>query len=360
MQKKVILLLPSLTIGGAEKQALFYAKTIQENNLGKVKIIGLGKEGALIPELNKLEIEYDSFKFQYLQSKNWIKKTIEFLKFILFLKKEKASVCIAFTYWPNVLGGAFYKYAGIKHFYWNQRSVDAEMGFSLLEKLAVRNKIKYLSNSETTKQFIINRHKLDKTKVTIVPNYIKLPNEVSRKLSDEFKMIMLANFYPEKDHKTVLLALKKLVEKYPESKIQLTLIGKAPGISPALVKIKALAFDLKLQNYLVFQENSNLEILSTMSLGILSSFSEGCSNTLLEYMVYELPVAATGISANRELISDLDQLFSIEDVEGLAIIMENNMNNPSLFEEKGIQNRKFIQGKFDTIRTQQLLQDTLH
>ena len=351
MTKKVIILLPSLTLGGAEKQALFYARTIQESAVAKVKVIGMGKEGELVNQLKEHNIAYGHFKLEYILSNNWWKKIGELIRFAIFLRKEKAHTCIAFTYWPNAIGSAIYRYAGIKNFYWNQRSIDDLMGISFLEKIGRKNNLRYISNSLCTSDFITKRHQIpSNNSVKVIPNFVEIPDEkeILNPNKSSFQLLMVANYYPEKDQQTVLLAVKLLSEKYPDKNIQLTLLGKAPGISPALLSMKSLAFDLGLYKKVEFvEESTNLKhLLSQTHLGILSTFSEGCSNAVMEYMAYGLPVAVTKIPANEELISDPDQLFPIQDVDALAKIMENAMIHPQLYHEKGLQNKNFIQQHF--------------
>ena len=211
-----------------------------------------------------------------------------------------------------------------------------------------------------TKDFITKRHQIPlNSAVKVIPNYITIPDETDILHQDKsyFRLIMVANYYPEKDHKTVLLAVKQFSKKYPDKNIQLTLLGKAPGISPALLSMKALAFDLALMEKVVFIENSEniAALLSESNLGILSTFSEGCSNAVMEYMAYGLPVAVTKIQANEELISDPDQLFPVQDVNALATIMENAMNQSEIFKEKGLENRKFVIKNFSKGKIESLI-----
>lgn len=328
---KIAIFLPSLTIGGAEKQAFYYAKTIQRLNLGEVIIIGMGKEGALTDILKKNSINYKSINTSKLISNSkWI-KLLGVFKLYKDLNKEKIKIAISFTYWPNVYVGLIYRVLRIKRFYWNQRSIDNLLPISYFERIAIKNKPYYLANSVACKDFIEARHSISnpERKTKIIRNYIEERSYLKRK-NTGFRMVKVANFFEEKDYHTVLKATKELTLKYPEDRIELLIVGEAPGISPGKDRIKALAFDLELHSVVRFlaHDINVFELLSSCDLGILSSRSEGCSNSLMEYMAAGLAVAVSDIPANRELLeySDLNQLFELGSVSSLVSVMEASMH----------------------------------
>jgi glycosyltransferase involved in cell wall biosynthesis len=86
------------------------------------------------------------------------------------------------------------------------------------------------------------------------------------------------------------------------------------------------------------------EFLLEADIGILSTYSEGFSNSIMEYMVYGLPVAATSIPPNQEALGEDYPLgfFNPNDAHGLASILETLMNNPKLRQELGERNRQRV------------------
>ena len=117
LKKNILILIPSLTLGGAEKQALYYAKIIAQSKEFKPVVIGLGRQGELVSLLDSHGISYDSFVISNFITGGKIKKLVTLFRFILFIRKHKPSKIIGFTYWGNIMGGLACKFSGADQFY---------------------------------------------------------------------------------------------------------------------------------------------------------------------------------------------------------------------------------------------------
>ena len=71
----------------------------------------------------------------------------------------------------------------------------------------------------------------------------------------------------------------------------------------------------------------------------IPSTIEGLSIVLLEAMSYKLPVIASDIGANRELLDDDAEWVRPENVEDISLAIENCMNNPQKI--KSYQNKNY-------------------
>ena len=60
------------------------------------------------------------------------------------------------------------------------------------------------------------------------------------------------------------------------------------------------------------------QILNASDMAILASHEEGMSNALLEYMCCALPIIATDVGGNRELLGDAGLLVAPQSPEDLA------------------------------------------
>ena len=123
LNKKVLIIIPSLTLGGAEKQALEYAKSLKRIGLSPL-MLGIGREGEMVPKLKEFEIDYKTYSFADFFSSSKFKQLLFLLKFTFFVRSLKCNTGISFTYWPNVIFKLIYTFCGIKKMFWNQRSVD--------------------------------------------------------------------------------------------------------------------------------------------------------------------------------------------------------------------------------------------
>jgi sugar transferase (PEP-CTERM/EpsH1 system associated) len=120
-----------------------------------------------------------------------------------------------------------------------------------------------------------------------------------------------------KDHPTLLRAVESMVLKGIAAHALLV------GSGPELERNRQLAKDSSvLAGRVTFVGSSDEvpDILNTMDVFALTSISEGMSNTLLEAMATGLPVIATNVGGNPEVVVDgaSGWLFQPRDAEALA------------------------------------------
>jgi sugar transferase (PEP-CTERM/EpsH1 system associated) len=119
-----------------------------------------------------------------------------------------------------------------------------------------------------------------------------------------------------KDQALLLRAVKILVDR--GLSLSVSLAGDGPEREP----LRALAAALALTDRVRFLGASNnvADFLNAIDIFVLPSVSEGMSNTLLEAMSSGLPVVATSVGGNPELIEDQisGRLFQVGDVNKLV------------------------------------------
>ncbi|MBD9357771.1 TIGR03088 family PEP-CTERM/XrtA system glycosyltransferase [Methylomonas albis] len=128
-----------------------------------------------------------------------------------------------------------------------------------------------------------------------------------------------------KDQLTLVLAFIDACEKSPEfAKIaRLFLIGDGPLRAEAIELLNTASLIDKV--WLPGERNDIPEILRSLDIFVLPSKAEGISNTILEAMASGLPVIATRVGGNPELVLDAQTgcLVEKEDVEGLSCAMQD-------------------------------------
>lgn len=347
---RILIVIPSFTAGGSERQALYYAKAIRSAGLYEPVMLGLGRDGELSPQIEEAGILKFIFSAKLFWDGNVFQKAKVLMAFLAFINTFKPQYILALTYWPTILCGLTFRFTSAHAFYWNQGSVDAHLPLSKWEKAIARFfKPSYLANGKSPAAFISERHSIPLSSVSIIYNALEIP-ELSPKAPREFlEIVMLANFFPEKDHETVLHAFASILPILP--KVRLHFIGGAPGQSPRLLQAKALAFDLGLSHSVQFHGvlTQPQAILSQADIGILSTRSEGFSNALMEYMAFGLPVLATDIPPNREALgeSNLPWLFPVGNVSALSQRLHTLLTDPELRFKLGQANHNQAKQRFD-------------
>jgi sugar transferase (PEP-CTERM/EpsH1 system associated) len=107
-----------------------------------------------------------------------------------------------------------------------------------------------------------------------------------------------------KDFPTLLHAFHRLRELWPEGRARLRLVIVGDG--PVRPECERLIAELGLadQVCLAGDRNDVAELMRSMDLFVLPSLGEGISNTILEAMASGLPVVATHVGGNPELVED--------------------------------------------------------
>jgi len=156
--------------------------------------------------------------------------------------------------------------------------------------------------------------------------------------SSEFIYIgSVGRMHGVKDQLTLVRAFIRLLEKQPELKanVRLIIIGDGPLREQAihLLESKGVA-ELA---WLPGQRNDIAEIMRRLDIFVLPSKAEGISNTILEAMATGLPVVATRVGGNPELIDDEEtgRLVEKENNDDMAEALLDYVGNPEKRQRHG-------------------------
>jgi glycosyltransferase involved in cell wall biosynthesis len=179
-----------------------------------------------------------------------------------------------------------------------------------------------LANSDSARLVAIGLEGVRPAKVDVLYNGVDIDryganqateeSPVKLGIPPEAKVVgVLANLRPVKDLPLFLQAAKIVSMVHPDAVF--LIIGRGP----LLDELKRLAEELGIADKVFFTngEGKVVDYLHRMSIGCLSSSSEGFSNAILEYMAAGLPVVATDVGGNREAIEEGVTGFVVPDRE---------------------------------------------
>lgn len=336
--RRVLIFLPFLTYGGAERQGFLLAQGLHQQGYN-VTVGGFklkDEKYPLISDLQHAGIKHYVLPFEMAVMPG--RKTIlpALYTFIKYLRSQKFDAIIPFTFWPNYLSAHAARFVNARCF-WNQRSVDDHVAVHRLEKWLPINKLSFISNSRPGTDFLVRRFTLKPEQVTTIANSVVeiaprntaayWRNQLQLK-EDETVVTMVANFYPEKDFDTVIAAANTLRDK----PFRFVFAGGGPD-KQKQKHYKALCFDLNLSNHITFLDNINdvAGLLQVTDVGLLSSKSEGCPNSVLEYMYNSLPVVANDIEAIADVLgADYPFLFKTGNPDSLIQVLERLSSDKQL------------------------------
>ncbi len=142
-----------------------------------------------------------------------------------------------------------------------------------------------------------------------------------------------------KDHGTLLRAAERLVQCEVDAHVLLV------GLGPEAERLKGQVNDsLALKGRVTFAESPDRvpEFLNGMDVFALTSLKEGMSNTLLEAMATGLPMVATSVGGNPEVLGEMcsEWLFAPGDVGALSERLLRLAKDPAIRLHLGNEGRR--------------------
>ncbi len=153
---------------------------------------------------------------------------------------------------------------------------------------------------------------------------------------------------PVKDYQSLLKSFPIVLRKFPKTKF--ILVGDGPLKKSLKLEVKSL----KLENNVLFLgwRTDIPELLAIFDIFALSSKTEGISISILEAMASRLPVIATNVGGNQEVVEDGKTGFLVSqgDFQSLANAIIKLLKDKQLREAMGINSKRRVEEKF-SLRT---------
>jgi glycosyltransferase involved in cell wall biosynthesis len=168
---------------------------------------------------------------------------------------------------------------------------------------------------------------------------IRLKGEVS-------KAVHVARLdYPTKDQRTLLRALRIVVDRHPGFSLEIV------GDGPDRPTLEALRDELQLGSNVSFlgARHDVNELLPSADLFVLSSTTEGLPMTILEAMAAGLAVVSTDVGGISEAVAagQTGLLVPPQSPAALAAAILELVNDPRRAEQMGLAGRRRVEEKFD-------------
>ncbi len=218
----------------------------------------------------------------------------------------------------------------------------------------------YIPLSKELERYLRHKIKVPENKITRICNGVDteifFPSKQGRAIvpncpftsKTHFIVGTVGRMHGVKDQLTLVKAFIHLVERDPSLKdrLRLMLVGNGPLREQAQEMLdKANTGSIA---WLPGERNDIPQILRGMDLFVLPSLAEGISNTILEAMATGLPVIATDVGGNPDLVSDEDTglLVPKESPVEMAKAIARYLENPQLIGQHGANALKRIQDGF--------------
>lgn len=368
--KRVLIFLPCLTNGGAEKQGALLAHHLHNKGYA-VQVWGFPSPTGHSPLIHKLKewgIDYKEISAWPIL--DWSKQSIfpissAFFKQRSIWRKQLANYknllfkgafdyIFAFTFWPCLISVLFKHHFGEPVVFWIHRGgVDAAgMAYSrfIVREIKAQKPI-FVANSEAGAKFLSTNFKTPLEHVEIIPNAYVPSYDASADIAPraqsvgKITLLHVANLYSEKDPITLIDSAYILKEWGCD--FHLRIAGDFP-VPTDRDTLATLIINKNLGDFVTLLggvgRSDLLQLLRTSDIGLLSSRSEGMPNCIMEYMYWRLPVIATNIAGICTVVGKDNEkwLFPVGDSLALARLVKILADHRELIPAIGDVNRKII------------------
>jgi sugar transferase (PEP-CTERM/EpsH1 system associated) len=154
----------------------------------------------------------------------------------------------------------------------------------------------------------------------------------------------VARLSPEKDQKTMLAAFQLVHEQVPGARLVFA------GDGPSMTELRRSAADMGIAGQVDFlgTRTDIPDVLLGFTLFTLSSITEGISMTILEAMACGLPVVATDVGGNREIVNppECGLIVPARDPQALANAYLELLRDPNRRAEMGAAAQRRVEQHF--------------
>lgn len=165
---------------------------------------------------------------------------------------------------------------------------------------------------------------------------------------DAFVIGSVGRMAAVKDYPSLVRAFLMVLEKEPESRKRLRLLIVGDGLSRQQCLDMLREVGAKALAWLPGERSDIPELMRAMDLFVLPSLGEGISNTILEAMASGLPVVATRVGGNVELVKEAltGKLVPPGEPVSMANAISEYYKNPELLHSHGKAARQEIEAHF--------------
>lgn len=363
-KKKILYLITQSELGGAQRYIFDLANNLKNEFDICVALGEQGETGELAKQLKIAEIKY--FVLPHLKRSislinDWkalgeIKKLIQDLQpDIVHLNSSKISILGSFALLISKfkIQSSKFKVIYTAHgWVFNEPlSFCQKLFYKLAEKFTSGTKDKIICVSEYDRQIALKYKIALESKLITIHNGIEpinfLTGHAARSFSDGQNMVVgtIGNLYKTKGFKYLIEAANILINK---EKLPFSFFIVGEGEERKNLETLITKLDLAGKVLLPGRMLGAAKILLSFDIYACSSVKEGLSYTILEAMAAGLPIVATSVGGNSELIENniSGLLASAQDSEALAekikILFKDELQRKNLGEEaKNRLNEKF-------------------
>ena len=344
MTQRILHIIATLDRAGAEKQLSLLTRGLPRDRFD-VHVCALTRGGPLEDELREAGIPTT------VLHKRAKADPVAFGRLVSHIKRLRPSLIHTWMFTANAYGRAAGRLAGVERMIASERCVDRwKSNWQLaIDRRLAKHTQAIVANAEGVRDFYL-QHGLTPEKLCVIPNGLE-PVAPSRYSHPEFLSKFdlptgvpligaVGRFWPQKRMKYLIWAAEVLHLLHPNA--QLLIAGEGPLREQVMRYCSLLDGD----SYIHFlgHRDDVPDILPHLDMFWHASGYEGLPNAVMEAMAAGLPVIATDVPGNRDLIQSEETgiLISLDDRSDLVRAADRLINDPELGTRLGAAARQHV------------------
>ena len=302
-------------IGGAERQ---FVERLRLHPEGFRAVVAcLEASGPMLDQVRALG--YEPLVFPLKGSMMKPNTAVQIARLARLVRREGVKVIHATDYNTNLLALAVARITGAKVIVSRLDLGHLRSGFGKwhrkAEKLNARFADLVVANADAVREMCVNEEGCKPERVVVVRNGIDLarfdalatqPLEAPLP-AGETLVAVIGNLWPVKGHRTLIEAVGQVKDRLPEVKF----VCAGEGPERAFLEQRIVELGLQERVFLLGHRHDVPALLARAQAGCLCSSAEGLSNALMEAMAARLPLIATRVGGNPELVHDGENGFLV-------------------------------------------------
>lgn len=232
-----------------------------------------------------------------------------------------------------------------------------------LESFTARNADLVCANAEAVRELCVEVEGCDRERVVVLRNGLELrtfeaemakPGEPLPIEPGDLPVAVIGNLWPVKCHRVIVEAAALIRERLPA--VKFLCAGEGVEKEPVRARIRELKLE---RNVVLLGHRTDIpSILGRVQAFCLASSAEGLSNAVMEGMAARLPVVATRVGGNPELLAaGRGLLVPPRDPRALADAILRVFDRPAEAREMGRRARAFVEAELTLDRMQAAHED---
>jgi L-malate glycosyltransferase len=339
---RILKFLTHFGVGGTERQFLYTTAGLDRSRFD-VRVGCLGRMGPFIKDVQALNVPIWEYPIRSLYGYQTLRSQVRFGRDV---RREGIQIVHAYGFYPNVfailparLGTNSLTIASVRDM---GVFSDRHRLKRISQALACRFADCIVANSHAVRTWL-NGQGLGRYDIRVIPNGIAIPPKRDYRANNPIRselnidrtapvIAVVGRLVRTKGLEFFLEAAADLAPRFPS--VRFLIVGEARVEPQYRLELEKRAQELNLAGRITFMgERRDIEqIMRETDISVLPSLSESFSNVLLESMANGLPIIATNVGGNPEVITDgvNGLLVPPQDSAALARAMARLLEQPEV------------------------------